>query len=1148
MRRLSSLQLRLSLWIGLVVVALSAWLIAGFARAVHADAVKNAGLNMEAIARTKAALLTLPLTSAMDVARTLAHGLAATAETGAKGSRANISRKLRRILEAHPSFLNVYTVWEPNAFDGDDARYVGAPCHDATGRFIPRWSRAGDGTIQCEPSQGYDAPGPGDYYSIARRAAREVIIEPYRHALRGQSTLVTSLVVPILVNGEFKGVVGVDCPLALLQRLADQESLHSDARRLYLISAGGVIAGATAHPELLGRQSRDSLAVPTLGSDSASTSFERGEALYATSPIRIGNAEATWSVVSSVPLKVIGAEVRQRIVDLTVEIVLAIGLAVLLSFLLIRRIVVAPIQRLKAATEAFSSGDYETRCVVSGHDELSGLAATFNAMAVQVASSVGDLRRSEALLLAAFENAQHYFCLVSPEGELEFANRRSLELLGASLEAVADRPFCELPWWEHSVDEQGKLRAARERAAEGESAQFLTILHDPSGESRQVDFSLTPLRDADGRIVHLIAEGHDITELQTAQSARLESESLLRAVLDSTGDLIWVVEVGTGRLLAQNRAFTDTIRAEYGVTLEVGVTPSELALSPEVAARWRSDAVRAMQTGAFARQWAAETLGRTIEIRFTPVEREERRAAVAAFGRDVTEQRQMSLALEQSEERYRHIVEDAPLGIFRREIGGPFSYVNRGLLEQFECGSLAELNRDYGGDFGMRANQAAYAAFMEVFTRTGHVQGYEVGVPLRGGTSKWLSLSIYSERGETHMSGFSVDVTEQKRLAELLHQRQKLEAVGQLAGGVAHDFNNSLSAIIGAAELLKEEDLTEEERRESVGMILTAAERAGTLTKQLLTFSRRGTKVSSVVDVASVVEDAVAILRRTLDKRIEIVSDLQAARTLVVGDDALLQNALMNMGINAGHAMPEGGTLTVVVSNTSLDEGYCKRSPFGIEAGDYVQIEVRDTGCGMPPETVLHVFDPFFSTKPQGQGTGLGLSTVYGTVRDHRGAITVHSEVGRGTVFHVYLPVAPGDRVIIPPETSLERGSGTLLVIDDEELIRVTAKALLEGLGYTVLTAENGRTGTDLLASRRQDIDLVVLDMIMPVMGGRDAFKRIREIDAGVPVIICSGFSKEDDLVALRELSPAAFVNKPFRRVELAKAVADALRGARRGK
>jgi CheY-like chemotaxis protein len=365
-----------------------------------------------------------------------------------------------------------------------------------------------------------------------------------------------------------------------------------------------------------------------------------------------------------------------------------------------------------------------------------------------------------------------------------------------------------------------------------------------------------------------------------------------------------------------------------------------------------------------------------------------------------------------------------------------------------------------------------------------------------------------------------------------------MESIGTLAGGIAHDFNNSLSGIIGGAELLRYEEITDVQRREYIDLILTAADRAGELTRKLLAFSRKGTTVINSLNIIITLSDTVSILRRTIDKNVSINEDFRVESAWVEGDGALLQSAFLNLGINAGHAMPDGGNLTFSLDTVELNSDYCDLSTFEITPGTFIEISVSDTGQGIAPEIIPRIFEPFFTTKEQGKGTGLGLAAVYATMRDHNGAITVYSEIGKGTVFHVYLPLSKSQSKQLKSEPVVPHGTGTILLVDDELLVQTTASTILSKLGYDVIVAENGRRGIELYNEHRAEIKLVILDMIMPVMGGRDAFSNIHALDPSLPIIISSGFSRETDHDSLRQQGVSGFLRKPFHRLELAEMIA----------
>jgi len=377
---------------------------------------------------------------------------------------------------------------------------------------------------------------------------------------------------------------------------------------------------------------------------------------------------------------------------------------------------------------------------------------------------------------------------------------------------------------------------------------------------------------------------------------------------------------------------------------------------------------------------------------------------------------------------------------------------------------------------------------------------------------------------------------------ERLRQSEKMDSIGRLAGGIAHDFNNMLAAIMGAAELLQM-NLTEsdEKNKNMVGMIITTAGRAADLTRQLLSFSRQNAPLTATIDFHVVLRDTLVLLKRTIDKRVEINSSLAATPSLIDGDLAQIQNAILNLGINAGDAMSKNGKLTLETEVTELDNIYCEKSLFELQPGSYLKFSLHDTGKGMDLETQKNIFEPFFTTKAHGKGTGLGLSAVYGMVCTHKGAIEVYSEPGAGSVFRLYFPLsnaAVSEYRVKEVEPLL--ATGRILVIDDEELIRTTVKMTLEDLGFDVLTAEDGEAGIRLY-ERHKHIDLVILDMIMPKMGGVDTFRALREIDPDAKVIIASGFSKGGLVNTLMAEGLLAFIGKPFRREDLVQVLSEVM-------
>jgi signal transduction histidine kinase/ActR/RegA family two-component response regulator len=380
---------------------------------------------------------------------------------------------------------------------------------------------------------------------------------------------------------------------------------------------------------------------------------------------------------------------------------------------------------------------------------------------------------------------------------------------------------------------------------------------------------------------------------------------------------------------------------------------------------------------------------------------------------------------------------------------------------------------------------------------------------------------------------------DQRKAEDAQRQSQKLESIGLLAGGVAHDFNNLLVGILGYADLLAAEAAPGTTAHEAATTILQAARRGSELTRQLLALARLGQHREERVDLHGVVEEAVRLLDRTLGKSIRLETRLAAAAHVVRGDPGQLQQVILNLAVNARDAMPEGGTLTLATGEAQLDEG---QGVTGLAPGRYVALAVSDTGVGIPREHLVRLFDPFFTTKPAGKGSGLGLATAFGIVKGHGGVIHVESTVGAGSRFVVYLPLlAEGAGVAPEPQEVPPRGTGTVLVVDDEELVRRTAGRVLASLGYEPVLVAGGREALDWLAGRTAPPAAVLLDLSMPEMDGRTCFRELRKVQPGVRVVICSGFSQTGAAQELLAAGAVAFVQKPYRTVELARAMVTAV-------
>ena len=369
----------------------------------------------------------------------------------------------------------------------------------------------------------------------------------------------------------------------------------------------------------------------------------------------------------------------------------------------------------------------------------------------------------------------------------------------------------------------------------------------------------------------------------------------------------------------------------------------------------------------------------------------------------------------------------------------------------------------------------------------------------------------------------------------------KMDTLGQLAGGITHDFNNMIGGIMGASQLMRPYLKGMKTAEEYLDLIVSTSQRAADLTKELLIFSRKRKKASTPFDLEEEIKETVKLLSRTLDKKTAITTELTGTPCPVVGDPSLIQNALMNLGINASHAMPEGGQILIRTEKTDISDKKARKSLFDLQPGTYLKVTFRDTGTGIPKELKDRIFEPFFTTKEEGHGTGLGLSAVYRTVERHGGSIEVKSRINEGTSFIILLPLAEQKGDLKPDTENRIAGTGNVLVVDDDMAMRLTAKEILKDLGYQVWVEEDGRKGLEYYRRNYRDIDLVILDMVMPLMNGKDCFLSMKEINPELKAILTSGFTSEEDLSQMRAEGLNGFCRKPYTIAQLSQVLNEVL-------
>ena len=505
-------------------------------------------------------------------------------------------------------------------------------------------------------------------------------------------------------------------------------------------------------------------------------------------------------------------------------------------------------------------------------------------------------------------------------------------------------------------------------------------------------------------------------------------------------------------------------------------------------------------------------------------------------------------ALRRSEARYRSLILSAAYGIYRCTVAGRFLDVNPALIMMLGYGSVEEvLKLDARQDVFFKREELD--RLIEDYRRTGSLNGAEVQWLCKDGHVIVVRLSGRAVNGngvdhpEEELEIIAEDITERRQLEEQFRQAQKMEAVGRLAGGVAHDFNNLLMVINGYTEVLLEQLSADNVMHQKVQSIQQAADRAATLTRQLLAFSRKQLLELKVVDVNTVISDMERLLRPLIGENIALMTRLSADAGRTRADAGQLEQVIMNLVVNAKDAMPEGGKITIQSSEVSVKQNF--REHRFIQPGRYVVISVSDNGHGMDNETQSRIFEPFFTTKEKGKGTGLGLSTVYGIVKQSGGYVFAQSEIDAGTTFYIYLPRVEDSLEAMSPAKAQENEKGgceTVLLVEDEESVRELVRDTLVARGYKVLEAENGESGLRVADAYPERIDVLITDVVMPGIGGRELAKRLLDQRPGLGVLYLSGYT-EDTIFHQGALGPgSAFLQKPFTLQSLAKKVREVLR------
>jgi PAS domain S-box-containing protein len=644
-------------------------------------------------------------------------------------------------------------------------------------------------------------------------------------------------------------------------------------------------------------------------------------------------------------------------------------------------------------------------------------------------------------------------------------------------------------------------------------------------------------------------ECRDARQKETEQSLR-ESEGLFRALSTSSPLGIFMADVDGRRTYANPR-----YRAILGLSLAQCLGEGWLkTLHPEdherVADQWQSF-VRG--EGEYCTEGRLITNGSVRWVQARAAQMVEDDGALCGFVgtiEDITERKLAEEALRQSEQRYRSLIETARDAIFTLSVDGTVTSLNPA-FEAITGWPVAEWIEKPYAPLVHPDDLPLAMQMVECVLRGETPPPYEVRIRSKTGQDVMGEFTVTPQIQDgqvTGVLGIARDITERKQLEEQLRQAQKMEAVGRLAGGVAHDFNNILTAINGYSELLAKGMDERDPHHRYVEEISKAGNRAASLTRQLLAFSRKQVLQPLVLDLNTAVADIEKMLRRLIGEHIELKTVRQDGLGFVKADPGQMEQVLLNLTINARDAMPDGGTLTIETANVTLDQDSA-RLDADIKPGDYVMLAISDTGIGMTEEVKRHLFEPFFTTKAKGKGTGLGLATCFGIVKQSGGHITVESQPGKGATFRIYLhrvgETVPGIPASSPNATTLPRARNeTVLLVEDEPSVRRLASLELRELGYNVMEAAGGDEALELARQRdTEGVDLLLTDVVMPQMSGKELADKIRAAHPRTKVLFISGYT--DDVLGQKDITnrDAALLQKPFNRSALAHKVREVLDG-----
>jgi len=736
-------------------------------------------------------------------------------------------------------------------------------------------------------------------------------------------------------------------------------------------------------------------------------------------------------------------------------------------------------------------------------------------------------RESEQALRTIFDNTHDAIFIHNLEGRILDCNQRTLDLYGVTREqALSLHILHDFSSLDNQLDQEPDRW---DRLMKGETFKFEWKAKRPNdGSVFDVDIALKRINLAIGTVV--LSNVRDITKRKAAEAALRESEETFRALVENCGDGIIRFD-RNHRYLYINRFVIEHMGIPASPEDFIGRSFGEMGVPLDLCDLWHEILERGFVSGEVIRHEFQLPNGRWQDaIQIPEKDASGKVKSIIATVRDITENKKNAIL-------FQSLFEAAPLGILVVDANRVVTLANGYNVPAFGYSPEEIVGRNarlfYFSD---EEYQAAGQAL-----RSADYEAQEIRLRRKDGGEAWVLMNRAYLNGKDNSAGMiviSLDITARKALEEQLRQAQKMEAIGQLAGGVAHDFNNILQAILGYTQMIMLSLKPDDKNWGKLEEVAKAGEKAATLTRQLLAFSRCQVLQLSPLDLNQIVEELMKMLHRLIGEHIDLIFMPDSELGPVNADRIQMEQVIINLCVNARDAMHEGGRLSIETKSIRIDDDYCTRHDWA-KPGRYVQLDIMDSGCGMDQETKSKIFDPFFTTKEQGRGTGLGLATVYGIVRQHEGMIHVYSEIGRGSLFRIYLPVTEQakEEIQTEPQVPPPGGHETILLAEDDEPLRFLDTEVLKLAGYRVLAAVDGEDAVRLYREHAPEIDLLLLDVVMPRKGGRAAYDEICTENPAVRCLFMSGYSENalhTNFILDQEFQ---LIQKPFKSADLPRIV-----------